>query len=135
MLSSLESCSVPLSYRIISETSMEETRPPVSDPVQVLKEEFRRHLETFYARLNLASPYESVEKAVRTLTTIVHALARDEQIRIVTDPAVQWQYFREAFETSGLVKKHRGIITGLVRDRAAVNLPVEYDHFLNFFRG
>lgn len=135
MLSSLESCSVPLSYRIISETSMEETRPPVSDPVQVLKEEFRRHLETFYARLNLASPYESVEKAVRTLTTIVHALARDEQIRIVTDPAVQWQYFREAFETSGLVKKHRGIITGLVRDRAAVNLPVEYDHFLDLFRG
>ena len=114
---------------------MEETRPPVSDPVQVLKEEFRRHLETFYARLNLASPYESVEKAVRTLTTIVHALARDEQIRIVTDPAVQWQYFREAFETSGLVKKHRGVITRLVRDRAAVHLPVEYDHFLDLFRG
>lgn len=135
MLSSLESCSVPLTYRMISESSMADVRPPASDPAQVLKEEFRRHLETFYARLNLASPYESVEKAVRTLTTIVHALPQDAQVKIVTDPALQWQQFRNAFEVSGLVKKHRGIITGLVRHRDAVNLPVEYDHFLNFFRG
>ncbi|HBR49100.1 MAG TPA: hypothetical protein DEA71_03335, partial [Nitrospira sp.] len=77
MLSSLESCSLPLTYRMISESSMADVRPPVSDPAQVLKEEFRRHLETFYVRLNLASPYESVEKAVRTLTTIVHALPQD----------------------------------------------------------
>ena len=135
ILSSLESCSVPVSYRIISETTMTEVRPPMSDPTQVLKEEFRRHLEMFYARLNLASPYESVEKAVRTLTTIVHALPQDEQVKIVADPALQWQQFRNAFEASGLVKKHRGIITGLVRHRDTVNLPVEYDHFLNFFRG
>ncbi|MBS0167766.1 MAG: hypothetical protein JSR29_16900 [Nitrospira sp.] len=107
----------------------------MSDPTQVLKEEFRRHLETFYARLNLAPPYESVEKAVRTLTTIVHALPQDEQVKIVADPALQWQRFREAFETSGLVKKHRGIIAGLVRHRTAVNLPVEYDHLLDLFRG
>ena len=89
----------------------------------------------FYARLNLAPPYESVEKAVRTLTTIVHGLPLDEQVKIVADPALHWQQFRNAFEASGLAKKHRGIITGLVRDRSAVNLPVEYDHFLNFFRG
>lgn len=114
---------------------MAEVRPPISDPTQVLKDEFRRHLETFYARLNLAPPYESVEKAVRTLTTIVHALSHDEQVRIVADPALQWQQFRAAFETSGLVNKHRGIITGLVANRAALTLPVEYDHFLNFFRG
>jgi hypothetical protein len=113
---------------------MAEARPSVSDPIQVLREEFRRHLETFYARLNLAPPYESVEKAIRTLTTHVHALPRDEQVRIVADPSLQWQHFRDAFDTSGLVKKHRGIIIGLVRDRAAVKLPVEYDHFLHFFR-
>jgi hypothetical protein len=114
---------------------MADARPPLSDPTQLLKEELRRHLETFYARLNLAPPYESVEKAIRTLTTIVHALPQDEQLRIVADPSLQWQHFREAFETSGLVKKHRGIIAGLVRNRTTVNLPVEYDHFLNFFRG
>lgn len=106
----------------------------MSEPTQVLKDEFRRHLETFYARLNLAPPYESVEKAVRTLTTIVHALPRDEQARIVADSALQWQQFRAAFETSGLVKKHRGIITGLASQRETINLPAEYDHFLNFFR-
>jgi len=113
---------------------MAETHSPMSEPIQILKDEFRRHLETFYARLNLTPPYESVEKAVRTLTTIVHALPHDEQARIVADPALQWQQFRAAFETSGLVKKHRGIIAGLVANRAALNLPVEYDHFLNFFR-
>jgi hypothetical protein len=114
---------------------MAEASPPASDPIQLLKEELRRHLETFYARLNLAPPYESVEKAIRTLTTIVHALPHDEQVKIVADPSLQWQHFREAFETSGLVKKHRGIITGLVRNRTSVNLPVEYDHFLDLFRG
>ena len=114
---------------------MTEAQSHMSDPTQVLKEEFRRHLETFYARLNLAPPYESVEKAVRTLTSMVHALPGDEQGRIVADPSLQWQRFREAFEASGLVKKHRGIITGLVRHRAAVNLPVEYDNFLDLFRG
>ncbi|HMS83044.1 MAG TPA: hypothetical protein PKD12_05300 [Nitrospira sp.] len=114
---------------------MADARSPVSDSTQVLREEFRRHLEMFYARLNLAPPYESVEKAIRALTTLVHAFPADERSKIVADPSLQWQHFRTAFETSGLVKKHRGIIIGLVRDRAAVNLPVEYDHFLNFFRG
>ncbi len=104
-----------------------------SEPSQILREEFRRHLESFYTRLKLAPPYESVEKAIRTLTTTVHALPKDEQARIVADPLLQWQQFRDAFERSGLVKKHRGIIAGLVRDRSALNLPVEYDHFLSLF--
>jgi hypothetical protein len=38
-----------------------------------------------------------------------------------------------AFEASGLVKKHRGIIAGLARNRSALELPAEYDHFLNLF--
>jgi hypothetical protein len=103
------------------------------DPLQFLKDEFRRHLEIFYAHLKLAPPYESVEKAIRTLTTTVHALSKDEQARIVADPVLQWQQFRHAFETSGLVKKHRGIIVGLARNRAASQLPIEYDHFLSLF--
>lgn len=61
---------------------MAEARPLMSYPAQVLKEEFRRHLETFYARLNLAPPYESVEKAVRTLTTIVHALPQTNKSKL-----------------------------------------------------
>lgn len=112
---------------------MAQSTPPSSDPLQTLREEFRRHLEIFYAQLKLAPPYESVEKAIRTLTTAVHALPKEEQARIASDPALQWQQFRLAFETSGLVKKHRGIIAGLARNRSALDLPAEYDQFLSLF--
>ncbi|MBX3329302.1 MAG: hypothetical protein KF722_02790 [Nitrospira sp.] len=104
-----------------------------SDQLQSLKDEFRRHLETFYARLKLAPPYESVEKAIRTLTTLMHALPKDEQGRIISDPTLRWQQFRSAFDTSGLANKHHGIIAGLAHNRSALNLPAEYDHFLSLF--
>lgn len=107
--------------------------PSIVNPTQLLAEEFRRRLETFYSRLQLAPPYESVEKAVRTLTTAVHALPRAEQERIAADPALQWRQFRFAFDASGLAKRHRGIIAGLARNRSALDLPVEYDHFLSLF--
>ncbi|MCC6140403.1 MAG: hypothetical protein IT389_07285 [Nitrospira sp.] len=112
---------------------MSEPIAPSQDPLQRLREEFRAHLELFYARLKLAPPYESVEKAIRTLTTTIHALPKDEQARIAADPALQWQQFRQAFDTSGLVKKHRGIIAGLARNRAALDLPPEFDHWLGLF--
>lgn len=108
------------------------SRPP--DPVQALKDEFRGHLETLYAELKLAPPYDSVEKAIRTLTTIIHALPIEEQTRIAGDPALRWRQFQRAFQVSGLAKKHRGIIAGLVRNRSGVALPPEYDHFLELFR-
>lgn len=113
--------------------TMADATPTLSDPSQILKEEFRRHLEIFYAHLKLAPPYESVEKAIRMLTTIVHALPKEEQVRIVSDPTLRWQQFAQAFHASGLAKKHRGIISGLARVRSALNLPAEYDHFLNLF--
>jgi len=102
-------------------------------PVEFLREEFRRHLDIFYAQLKLAPPYESVEKAIRTLTTTVHALPKEEQARIAADAVLQWGLFRQAFESSGLVRKHRGIIAGLARHRAGLPLPAEYDHFLTLF--
>lgn len=104
-------------------------------PVQALREEFREHLETFYAQLKLAPPYESVEKAIRALTTAVHALPAEEQAAVASDPALKWRQFQAAFASSGLNKKHRGIIAGLARNRAALALPAEYDHFLACFSG
>jgi len=104
------------------------------NPIESLKDEFRRHLEIFYSRLQLAPPYESVEKAIRALTTAVHALSRDEQMRVLSDSSARWEQFRAAFEKSGLARKHRGIISGLARNRSSVDLPHEYDHFLNLFR-
>ena len=112
---------------------MSNVAPPDSDPLQLLRAEFRQHLEQFYAQLKLAPPYESVEKAIRALTTAVHALPKEEQTKIAIDPTLRWAHFRQAFETSGLVKKHRGIIAGLARNRSALDLPAEYDHFLSLF--
>ena len=70
-----------------------------SDLVLTLREEFRSHLETFYSRLKLAPPYESVEKAIRSLTTAVHGLPNAQRARLAQDPG-EWDQFRQAFETS-----------------------------------
>jgi len=118
---------------MIPAMAMPNTDPTQPDPLHVLKDEFRRHLNTFYSRLKLAPPYESVEKALRALTTAVHALPKEEQVRIIADSAARWEQFVRAFQTSGLAKKHRGIIAGLARNRSALDLPAEYDHFLNLF--
>ena len=115
--------------------AMPNSDPTQPDPIHVLKDEFRQHLETFYARLKLAPPYESVEKALRALTTAVHALSEEEQVRIIADSTARWEQFTCAFQTSGLAKKHRGIIAGLARHRSALDLPAEYDSFLNLFTG
>lgn len=104
-----------------------------TDRLTALKAEFRHHLETFYAGLQLAPPYESVEKAIRALTTMIHGLPIEEQTRIMADPDLRWQQFQLAFKASGLAKKHRGIIAGLACRRSALNLPEQYDHFLSLF--
>jgi len=119
--------------RIIHLATMSEPTAPQTDHTLALREEFRHHLETFYALLKLAPPYESVEKAIRSLTTSVHALPPSERARLATDAHARWQHFRQAIESSGLSKKHRGIIAGLARNRASLNLPAEYDQFLNLY--
>lgn len=118
-------------YHRVTMTNPEGSTP---DVVQALREEFRSRLETFYAQLKLAPPYESVEKAIRALITGLHGLHKAEQARIAGDTALKWEHFRDAFETSGLSKKHRGIIAGLARNRNNLDLPREYDHFLDLFR-
>lgn len=112
---------------------MSKPTAPTTDPTLMLREEFRLHLEVFYAQLKLAPPYESVEKAIRSLTTLVHALPPGERARLDTDATARWQHFARAFESSGLNKKHRGIIAGLARNRSSLNLPAEYDQFLNLY--
>ena len=112
---------------------MSESTLPPTDHTQALREEFRHHLETFYAQLKLAPPYESVEKAIRSLTTSLHALPPAERANLATDSTARWRHFRQAFESSGLSKKHRGIIAGLARDRSNLDIPAEYDQFLNLY--
>ena len=109
------------------------TQPASSDPVQALREEFRRHLEVFYAGLKLAPPYHSVEKAIAQLTAALKAMTPEERARLASDPAGRWLEYRKAFAESGLNQKHRGIITGLARSRQSLDLAPEYDHFLSLF--
>lgn len=108
-------------------------QPSPSDPVQVLREEFRHHLEIFYSRLKLAPPYHSVEKAVAQLTAALKAKTAEEQARLVSDQAGRWEEFRKAFAESGLSQKHRGIIAGLATSGRTGDLPEEYEHFLKQF--
>ena len=105
-------------------------QPASSNAVQTLREEFRHQVEVFYARLKLASPYDSVEKAVARLTANVKALSVEEQQRLVTDVSARWQVFRAAFVESGLHLKHRGIIAGLARNGQTTALPDEHRVFL-----
>lgn len=112
---------------------MPEPTTTSTDYTLTLREEFRHHLETFYAQLKLAPPYESVEKAIRSLTTSVHSLSPAERASLETDATARWRHFRQAFEASGLSKKHRGIIAGLARNRSSLNLPTEYDQFLSLY--
>jgi hypothetical protein len=112
---------------------MTQTTTAQPDLVRALREEFRSHLETFYSQLKLAPPYESVEKAIRALTTALHGLSSAQQIQLTQDPELKWMQFRQAFETAGLAKKHRGIIASLAHDKTRLGLPPQYDHFLTLF--
>ncbi len=105
-----------------------------SEAVQTLRQAFRHHLETFYARLQLAPPYHSVEKALTHLTSTLMAMSPDERTRLAGNPARHWPLFGRIFVESGLAQKHRGIIVGLVRDGRTGNLPPEYATFLEVFR-
>lgn len=108
-------------------------RPDSSDPLHTLREEFRHHLEVFYARLKLAPPYHSVEKAIVQLTAALKAMTPEERARLAVDSAGRWDQYRKAFAESGLNQKHRGIIAGLAKSGQTGDLPKEYDHFLSLF--
>jgi len=104
-----------------------------TDPIKMLAEDFRRHLEIFYARLKLAPPYDSVEKAIKSLTMAVAAMPAEERMRIMADPALTWIQYGRAFVDSGLSLKHRGIILGLIRSHQTEELPVEHGAFLEAY--
>ena len=123
---------VALHHPRIADCAMTDAQP-APDPVQFLRDTFRRHLETFYASVKLAPPYHSVEKAITELTRALHALPIEERRRVARDPEAQWLHFAQAFVTSGLNQKHRGILAGLARRREDLILPVEYASFLDTF--
>ena len=101
--------------------------------VEHLRNEFRERLEEFYRGLKLAPPYDSVEKALARRTTKLKTLSAEELQRLAADPALRWAEYRAAFVESGLSQKHRGIIAGLARARHNLDLPQEFDQFLEVY--
>ena len=83
--------------------------------VQILLTDFRHDLESFYQRLHLAPPYDSVEKALSSLSTLIQTKTADEQQHIADNSISKWKLYQKAMIESGLYKKHRGIIAGLLR--------------------
>ena len=103
------------------------------DAVTILREDFRHHLETFYAKLQLAPPYHSVEKAIGSLNDALKTLSPDDRALVLEDQTRQWIQYKKAFVESGLHLKHRGIIAGLIKSGRAAELPAEYQAFLDTF--
>ena len=104
-----------------------------NDAVQALRDEFRQHLEVFYAQLKLAPPYDSVEKAVALLGTKVKAMGSRERERLLANPTLRWEEFMQAFIEAGLNRKHRGIIARLRQRPLPPTFPQEYECFLKSF--
>lgn len=95
--------------------------PP--SPVQILLTDFRRDLESFYQRLQLTPPYDSVEKALTCLSNLMQTKPPDEQQQIADNEIHKWMLYQKAVIESGLYKKHRGIIAGLLRSQNTAEIP------------
>jgi hypothetical protein len=104
-----------------------------SDAIQTLRQEFRRQLEAFYAHLNLAPPYHSIEKAVQHLANTLRTKSHSFQQTLLDDPQKQWALFEEIFQASGLSRKHRGIITQLAHTPSFSLASEESLRFLSIF--
>ena len=102
-----------------------------ADPIHILRKEFRGHLEQFYAYLNLAPPYHSIEKAVQNLSNTLRTKPEEFRQELLHDASKKWAVFQEIFLASGLQKKHRGIIQHLA---LASSYSVASSESLRFLR-
>lgn len=104
-----------------------------SDSIQILRQEYRAHLERFYACLNLAPPYHSIEKAVQHLSNTLRTKPETFRQILLEDPQKKWPLFEEIFQASGLSRKHRGIILKLAQARSFSSSGEESLRFLRVF--
>lgn len=95
--------------------------------------EFRGHLEAFYASLKLAPPYNSIEKALTALASAYHSNTSEEKEHVNFDETIRQRLYQDAFVESGLYKKHRGIIAGLLRGPNSYVPAKEYQYLLQPF--
>ena len=103
------------------------------DPIDTLKQEYRSQLERFYACLNLAPPYHSIEKAVQHLSNTLRAKPEAFRQTVLIDLQQKWSLFEEIFQASGLSRKHRGIILQLAQADSFTFSDEESFRFLRVF--
>ncbi|NKB81540.1 MAG: hypothetical protein GKS05_06595 [Nitrospirales bacterium] len=100
----------------------------------LLKHAFRESLEQFYAALQLAPPYHSIEKAIASLSTVLQSKTGEELQTLYDTSSLRQAIFQEVFIESGLTKKHRGIILASIRSANPVRFHEEQRPFLDAFR-
>lgn len=98
-----------------------------------LEADFRDRVTRFYRALQITPPYHSVEKALLALREALAAMEEPALQAASADPASLDALFAHVFIESGLVRKHRGIITRLVAARPDL-LPAECRPFGDVFR-
>jgi len=104
-----------------------------SDSIHILRQEYRAHLERFYAFLGLAPPYHSIEKAVQHLSNTLRTKPETFLETLLEDPQKKWPLFEEIFQASGLSRKHRGIIIQLAQTHSFSSSGEESLRFLSAF--
>lgn len=95
--------------------------------------DFRERLAAFYRALQITPPYHSVEKAVLMVREMLSNLSEPDLRATSADPIALGTFFTQAIKDSGLSKKHRGIITGLLTEHPD-RLPPECRPFGDAFR-
>ncbi len=106
-----------------------------SESLDILRQEYRAHLERFYACLNLAPPYHSIEKAVQHLSNTLRTKPETFRQTLLEDPQKKWPLFEEIFKASGLSRKHRGIIIQLAQAHSLSSSSEESLRLLSVFTG
>jgi len=104
-----------------------------TDSIQKIREDYRIHLQTFYAHLNLAPPYHSIEKAVQHLSNTLRTKPETFLQALLEDPQKKWALYEKIFAASGLSRKHRGIITQLALTPLSTSAGEESLRFLRIF--
>ncbi len=101
--------------------------------MNILREDYRSHLQMFYNQLNLAPPYHSIEKAVQHLSNNLKTKPETLIQTLLKNPSQKWLLYEKIFEASGLSLKHRGIIRQLARTWTNPSKDSESLRFLNIF--
>jgi len=98
-----------------------------------LEDDFRQRIALFYRSLQITPPYHSVEKAKLALRDALAALEEAALQATAADPVSLGSFFTQVLIDSGLAKKHRGIIAGLLK-QSPDRLPPDCRPFADAFR-